>query len=94
MDNFDSTAALVDATLGLFDLSADSFPFDDTRCKKIEQRRKQLDGQLFVDYMLSQAAIVEPTKKFPPRTVEAFKILVTEIVCSDWGFGRTGELDV
>lgn len=89
MDNFDSTAALVDATLGLFDLSADSFPFDDTRCKKIEQRRKQLDGQLFVDYMLSQAAIVEPTKKFPPRTVEAFKILVTEIVCSDWGFGRT-----
>ena len=88
---FDRTAALLDATLALFDLSPASFPFDESRCKKIEQRRKQLDGQLFVDYMLSQAAIVEPTKKFPPHTEEAFRILVAEIVYSDWGYGRAGE---
>lgn len=76
-------------TLGLFDLSPEKYPFNDRRIKKIIERRKQLRGQLFFDYLLQQAGISKPAKLFPPPTPRHFEILIREILSSDWGI--TGE---
>jgi hypothetical protein len=81
-------------TLSLFDLSTSSFPFTSKRMKKILERRKQLEGQLFVDLMLEQAGIVSPERLFPPKDSKAFKMLVEEILTSDWGVGESLSLRI
>jgi hypothetical protein len=72
-------------TLSLFDLSVSSFPFMSKRIKKILERCKLLEGQLFVDLMLEQAGIISPEWPFPPKDNKAFEMLVEEILMSDWG---------
>jgi len=81
-------------TLSLFDLSVSSFPFTSKRIKKILERRKQLEGQLFVDLMLEQAGIVSPERLFPPKDIKGFKILVEEILTSNWGVGESLSLRI
>jgi hypothetical protein len=82
-------ANVVANTLSLFDLSASSFPFSSKRIRKILERRKQLEGQLFVDLMLEQAGISSPERLFPPKDSNAFKTLVEEILMSDWGLSES-----
>ncbi|KAG8784641.1 hypothetical protein FRC20_004920 [Serendipita sp. 405] len=71
-------------TLERFDLRPQAFPFDEKRIRKIEERRQQLEGKLFFDYLLEQAGIVQPTKIFPPKSIKVFKHLVEEILNSQW----------
>lgn len=78
-------AAKLAETLKLFDLSPSKFPFDDRRVKKILERRKQLRGELFFDYLLQQAGISKPTRIFPPLNPKQFEVLIREILSSDWG---------
>ncbi|PVF93680.1 hypothetical protein CPB86DRAFT_789878 [Serendipita vermifera] len=86
-------ARQVHATLSLFDLSPSKFPFDERRITKIRERRKQLNGTLFIDYMLSQAGIVEPTKVFPPTNPEELKFLITSVYNGEWGLARSANVN-
>ncbi|CAG8726796.1 9930_t:CDS:2, partial [Acaulospora colombiana] len=86
-------ARQVHATLSLFDLSPSKFPFDERRITKIRERRKQLNGTLFIDYMLGQAGIVEPTKVFPPTNPEELKFLITSVFNGEWGLARSANVN-
>jgi len=78
-------ASRLKETLSLFDLSPGKFPFDERRVKKILERRKQLRGELFFDYLLQQAGISKPSRLFPPLNQKQFEVLIREILSSDWG---------
>ncbi|KAJ7064989.1 nuclear pore complex assembly-domain-containing protein [Mycena amicta] len=79
-----SARSSVAAILAYFDLSSDSFPWNEARCQQIERRRALMGDLLLFDILLRSGGIREPDTIYPPADPDTFLRLLKEITTSSY----------
>lgn len=69
--------AFIDERVELFDF--DRSPFTPERVEEILTRRSLMQDELFIDYVLRNAGIENPTRLFPPSSKETIRETLTAV---------------
>jgi len=69
--------AFIDERVELFDFGRS--PFTPKRVEEILKRRSLMQDELFIDYVLRNTGIEDPTKLFPPSSKETIRETLTVV---------------